>query len=282
MYLQEYELIDVLCYTVNMKRKILIISLLALAVLIYWFFYPLRSYVVMSVYSGQHSRESVSVEHGFSIDIPSGSGWYPFVLTYNADGFASWSGINADMSILYNFGAFDAGTRTSSIYDAQSNKYCAFYGAYVVHMDGGVFGFTDDSEVDMDEVISAVKYDYTQLVLKGFGCNQIVFETDGYNLQPDMTCADSDGWTCVDAKIATNGVAHNYVDSKTAYLQYGPPTKKVDEDFIETTLYGRLYIKYLEQYDCTVMVYVIAPDETAVDVCDEQILSQTKIAGLQE
>jgi hypothetical protein len=45
------------------------------------------------------------------------------MLTYNAEGFASWSGIDADMTILYDFGAFDAGTRTSSIYDPGSDKY---------------------------------------------------------------------------------------------------------------------------------------------------------------
>jgi hypothetical protein len=265
-----------------MKKKIILLAVLLLAAaLIFWFFYPLRSYVVMSVYSGQHSNESVLKKNGFSLDIPSGEGWYPFVMTYNADGFDSWSGIDADMSILYNFGAFDTATRTSSFYDVDSDKYCAFYGAYVLHQNDGVFGFTD-GEVDMDAITQAVKYDYTQLVLAGFGCDDIVFDVDEFDIQPDMSYAGRDGWTRIDAAITTNGVAHQFIESKTAYLQYGPPTKPVDEDFSVTTLQGRLYIKYIEDYDCTVMLYVIAPNANAVETCDDDVLSKAVIVPLEQ
>ena len=265
-----------------MRKKIIILAaLLVIAALLFWFFYPLRSYVVMGVYSGQHSRESVMKQQGFEVDIPSGRGWYPFMLTYNADGFSAWSGIDADMTILYNFGAFDAGTRTSAIYDADSDKYCAFYGAYVLHKDEGAFGFGDGGEADMDEIAVVVEYDYTVLVLEGFGCGEPVFRVDGYDMQTGVSYAGSGGWTRIDADITTNGVAHTYKESKTAYLQYGPPTQTADEDFAVTELHGRLYIKYLQEYDCTVMLYVIAPDEAAVDVCDADILQTTKITDLQ-
>jgi hypothetical protein len=214
--------------------------------------------------------------------MPTGEGWYPFVMTYNADGFSAWSGIDANMSILYNFGAFDVSTRTSSFYDVNSDKYCAFYGAYVLHQNGGVFGLTDGSAVDMEEITQAVKYDYTQLVLEGFGCDDIVFGVDEYELQRGAAYAGSGGWTRIDAVITTNGVAHRYKENKTAYFQYGAPTQAVDEDFAVTTLQGRLYIEYLEDYDCTVMLYVIAPDTDAVDACDKEILSKTKITSLKQ
>lgn len=272
-----------MCYTDHMKRKIVLLAgLIAMAALIFWFFYPLRSYVVMGLNAAQHSRESVIKQHGFSVDIPSGRGWNPFVLTYNAEGFAAWSGVDADMSILYNFGAFDARTRTSSFYDLGSDKYSAFYGAYVLNMKDDAFGLTDGADVDMDEITRAVEYDYTQLVLGGFGCETPVFRVDDYELQTGIDYAGSSGWTCIDADITTNGVAHLYKESKMAYLQYGPPTKPVDEDFAVTTLQGRLYIKYLEQYDCTVMLYVIAPSPDAVDACDAALLSKTVIADLQQ
>lgn len=272
-----------LCYTGTMKKKIIVLAVLLLAAaLIFWFFFPLRSLVVMSVYSGQHSNDSVLKQQGFSVDIPSGQGWYPFVMTYNADNFSAWSGIDADMSILYNFGAFDASTRTSSFYDSDSDKYCAFYGAYVLHGNDGVFGFADGGEVDRDEITQAVKYDYTQLVLAGFGCDDIVFDVDEFKQQPDVSYAGNEGWTRIDAAIKTNGVAHQYKESKTAYLQYGPPTQSVDEDFAITTLHGRLYIKHLEKYDCTVMLYVIAPNTDAVDACDKDILSKTVITSLEQ
>lgn len=266
-----------------MKKKIIVLAaLLISAVLIFWFFYPLRSLIVMSVYSGQHSSESVLKQHGFSVDMPTGQGWFPLVMTYNADGFSAWSGIDADMSILYNFGAFDAATRTSSFYDVNSDKYCAFYGAYVLHKDDGVFGLTDNADVNMYEITQAVEYDYTQLVLAGFGCENIVFNVDDYALQHGAAYAGSGGWTRIDAAITTNGVAHQFIEGKTAYLQYGPPMQTVNEDFDVTALQGRLYIKYIEDYDCTVMLYVIAPDTDAVDACDKDILSKTTIISLKE
>ncbi len=265
-----------------MKKKLIVLAVLLLAAaLIFWFFYPLRSLIVMSVYSGQHGNESVLKQQGFSLDIPSGQGWSPFVMTYNADDFSVWSGIDSVMSILYNFGAFDTATRTSSFYDSDSDKYCAFYGAYVLHQNDGAFGLTDDGDVDRDEITQAVKYDYTQLVLAGFGCDDIVFGVDEFEQQTDVSYAGSDGWTRIDASITTNGVAHQYKEDKTAYLQYGPPMTSVDEDFAVTTLHGRLYIKYLEDYDCTVMLYVIAPNTDAVDICDKDILSKTKISSLE-
>jgi hypothetical protein len=266
-----------------MKKKLIVLAALLLAAaLISWFFYPLRSYIVMGVYSGRHSRESLMKQHGFEVDIPAGQGWYPFMLTYNADGFASWSGLDADMSIVYNFGAFDAATRTSSIYDTGSDKYCAFYGAYVVHTNDGVFGFADSGEPDMDEVTLAVQYDYTQLVIAGFGCNPQVFKVDSFDMQNGLEYAGSSGWTRIDAVITANGVAHSYKESKTAYLQYGPPTQAVEEEFAATTLQGRLYLKYIEEYDCTMMLYVIARDSSVIDKCDTDLLAETTIADLQQ
>lgn len=266
-----------------MKKKIIAASaLLIAALLIFWFFYPLRSYIVMGIYSGQHSANSVPKSHGFSVDIPSGAGWYPFVLTYNADRFSSWSGVDADMSILYNFGAFDALTRTSSFYDVNSDKYSAFYGAYVLYQDSGIFGFSDDGNVDMDEVESAVKYDYTQLVIAGFGCDNIVFNADGFQTTEDVSYAHSEGWTRIEADITANGVAHTYQREYQAYLQYGPPVKAADQEFEPVSLKGRLYLKYFRDYDCTVMLYVIAPDSGAADACDNGILSRTKINSLKQ
>ena len=271
------------CYTECMKKKVVVLAGLLLAgLLIFWFYYPLRSFLVMGVYSGQHSAQSVQKQHGFSVDIPSGPGWYPFVMTYNADGFSAWSGIDADMSVLYNFGAFDSVTRTSSIYDAGSDKYCAFYGAYVLHQNGGTFGLLEDGSLNRDEIESAVAYDYTQLVVAGFGCDDIVFRVDGFESQPDVSYAGSNGWTRIDADLTANGVAHTYKQDYQAYLQYGPPVKPAEQDFMPVSLKGRLYLKYLEEYDCTVMLYVIAPNEAAADACDKDILSRTIISPLKQ
>jgi hypothetical protein len=96
-----------------MKKLLVLILFLFIALFVFWFYYPLQSYIVMGVYSGQQSGASVMSENGFVVDMPPGAGWYPFMLTFNATGFKDWSGIDADMSIIYNFGAFDPATSTT-------------------------------------------------------------------------------------------------------------------------------------------------------------------------
>lgn len=262
--------------------KMLVIKILILltaALIIFWFFYPLRSLIVMGVYSGQQSAESVMRKSGFSIDMPSGEGWYPFVMTYNAAGFSAWSGIDAEMSIMYNFGAYGVFTRTSSIYDKNSDRYSSFYGAYVVKKNGGAFGFGEEG-LDIEEITAAVEYDYTQLVLAAFGCEEPVFKADDFNIEEDSNMAGSGGWTRVDARITASGCAHEFISDKTPYLQYGPPMEKAGEDFAAVSLYGRIYAKYFDEYGCTVLVYVIAPNENAINECDSGILSKTAIRKL--
>lgn len=254
--------------------------LLIAALLIFWFFYPLRSFVVMGIYSGQQNAGSVMTKNGFAIDMPSGQGWYPFVMTYNATGFSEWSGIDAEMSIMYNFGAFNVIKRTSSIYDKNSDRYSSFYGAYVLKKNGGTFGFNNEG-LDIEEMTEAVKYDYTQLVIAAFGCEEPVFKVDDYDIQEDTSIAGSGGWTKIDARITASGCAHNFISDKTPYLQYGPPMDKEEQDFAPVSMYGRIYAKYLGDYGCTVMIYIIAPNKNAADDCDSGILLKTVIRKLQ-
>ena len=234
----------------------------------------------MSVYSADHEKQSVMKQSGFEIDISSGRGWYPFVMTYNANGFDTYSGLDADMSIMYNFGTFDVLTRTSALYDTGSEKYSSFYGAYVVKENGGVFAFDENENLDIGELSLAVKYDYTKLVIEDFGCNEPVFSLDGYEKEDGVSFAGMDGWVRVDASLTVNGAAHNYDGYKTPYLQYGRPVMKYENDFETIQMYGRVYAKYFEEYCCTVMVYVIAPSVKTIDACDLNIISKTHIKPL--
>ncbi len=268
-------------YNCGMKKKLKVLfSLLIIALFVFWFFYPLRSIAVMSVYSASHAKESVMKQSGFEIDMPSGKGWYPFVMTYNAGGFKRYSGLEADMSIMYSFGSFDILKRTSTIYDKQSDKYSSFYGAYVVKQKDGIFAFDDNGNFDVDELSLAVKYDYTKLVIQDFGCDEPVFALDRYEAADGMSFAGTSSWIRVDAVLTVNGAAHNYNGYKTPYLQYGRPMQEYDTDFEVTNVYGRVYTKYFEEYDCTVMAYIIAPSTEALEKCDSEILSGTIIAPL--
>lgn len=261
----------------KLAAAIMILILIALPV--FWFFYPLRSFIVMSIYSSQQSGESVMKKNGLSIDMPSGEGWYPFVMTFNATGFKDWSGVDADMSIMYNFGAFDVCTRTSSIYDTNSGRYSSFYGAYAVKERGSAFGFSEGA-LDTGDLIAAVEYDYTVLVMSAFGCDSPVFVVDSINIESDTNIAGSGGWTRADALITASGCAHNYKSDKQPYLQYGRPMESVGRDFEAVKLYGRVYAKYFEEYGLTVMLYVIAPDNDVVEDCAGGILKNTVIKGL--
>lgn len=263
-----------------MKKYVVMISLMLVALALFWFFYPLRSLVVMSYYSNDHAKQSVMRQNEFEIDIPSGRGWYPFVMTYNASGFGSFSGKDAKMSIMYNFGAFDFAKRTSSLYDKQSDKYSSFYGAYVVQESGGVFGFDDNGEIDLHDVSLAVEYDYSKLVIRDFGLDNQTYEIGDFVIEEGVTYAGSGGWTRIDAVMNSNGAAHNYDGYKLAYLQYGRPMESVQVDFEVTQLYGRVYAKYFSEQGCTVMIFVIAPSPSAIDVCDSQILNKTTIVSL--
>lgn len=245
-----------------------------------WTYPMLQSDVVMSVYSAQQMSASVMKDCGLSVRIPIANGWYPNMLVFNADGFAAWSGIDARMTVLYSFGAFDMWTRTSSLYDPASDKYSAFYGAYTVEKNGGVFGFNGDGSVNVDEVTAAVRYDETQLVLANFGCDNPVFEVTDIQMAPDAACAGSGGWTRVDAALRMSGAAHTYKENKLAYLQYGKPVRQADKDFAETDMAGRVYAKYFPEYGCTVMIYCLAPAQETVDKCDMEALQNTMISAL--
>jgi hypothetical protein len=199
---------------------------------------------------------------------------------FKADGFAAWSGINADMSILYTFGAFDPVTRTSSLYDSDSDKYSAFYGAYVISKNDRAFGFDKNGILNMDEVTAAVKYDYTQLVMVNFGCVSPVFNVTDMTASGNVWCAGSGDWTRIDAVLRVNGAAHAYKENRLAYLQYGKPVSIPDKNFLEIDMTGRVYAKYFPEYGCTVMLYCIAPEQNAVDACDITALQKTVIAAL--
>ena len=259
------------------------ITLLVIAVQLLcfvWLYPMLQSLAVMSVYSAIHYNESIIKQSGIKVIIPPGEGWYPLMLIYNADGFARGSGIDAQMSVLYSFGAFDMRTRTSALYDTNSNKYSAFYGAYVVQKDGGIFGFDDEGTLNMNEVEAAVRYDYTQLVMANFGCENPVFDVESIDAISDTECAGTDGWVRINATIRANGAAHRFEQNKTAHLQYGRPMSLPDIDFAEIVLAGRVYARYFNEYDCTVMLYCIAPDWAVVDECDERMLQTTTIGSL--
>lgn len=122
------------------KKKVLAVFTAALIIFI---ISPFSRYVlslgVMSVYSGIHERESIMADKGITLEIPGGgetpeADWYPFVMTFSpGESFGRAAGdTSLELTILYNFGAFDLSKGCSRLYDRQSEYYNSFYGAYLV------------------------------------------------------------------------------------------------------------------------------------------------------
>ena len=144
------------------KKKLICILLCAVILFV---LSPFSDFVlslgVMSVYSGIHERDSLLAKHGVTLDMPSGEGWYPFVMTFNP---------NEKLTILYNFPEFDfrLGKGCSRLYDLASPYYSAFYGAYVL----------EGNRVSPETAGAVAKYDFQQLVLSDFGIkrSEMVFD----------------------------------------------------------------------------------------------------------
>lgn len=265
-----------------MKKAAFIITIFLTAGILIWFWQPIRSLAVMSVYSAIHEKDSIMSNKGFNLDIPGGlttinRDWYPFVMTFNADNYSARNGEIEGMTILYNFPAFNPVTRTNTFYEIDSSYNSSFYGAYIVATPSGTpFCYMDDGSPDYEEVMHAFKFDYLDLVLKSLGESNFGFSTRHFT-GTETDYIGYDGWTVVNATIDTNSVTHNYEESRRSYLQYGRPFFEAQDSFINITMYGRLYMRFFPEYKSTIILYVMAPDYGTITDCDENILSKTEI-----
>ncbi|MGN1415089.1 MAG: hypothetical protein ACI4WY_12675 [Anaerovoracaceae bacterium] len=286
--------------------------------------YPV-SLAVMKVYSGMHEKESIMAEKGITLEIPGGGitkekDWYPFVMTFNDSagfrrflaeqpapaGRADYSEL--ELTILYNFPAFDLFAGCSRLYDTTSPYYNGFYGAYlvsgdVVEADGSrhPYGFTPEGSLDTAATAQVPQFDFQKLVLGDMGIDrsQLVFDWTLTGTEEGVDFAGSDGWTRADAVLMVNGVSHTKKEFHQSYLQYGPPGFKKDADDLEAAgtgaaghegvvgsvggdfapvyLSGRLYGKYLPEYDTSLFFYVLAKDPDVVETCSKEILERSRV-----
>ena len=276
--------------------------------------------------------------------------WYPFVMTFNdsvgfrrflaeqpaqavigkgdaagqaadstaaagdgasSTGRADYSGL--DLTILYNFPAFDLLAGCSRLYDTASPYYNGFYGAYLVsgqvtEADGSrhPYGFTAEGKLDAAATAQVPQFDFQKLVLGDMGIDrsQLVFDWALTGTEEGVDFAESGGWTRADAVLTVNGVAHTKKEFHQSYLQYGPPgftngaadlegtgtgaagqggaadlegIGTAAEDFAPVDLFGRLYGKYLPEYDTSLFFYVLAKDPDVVERCSEEILCRSRV-----
>lgn len=268
----------------NMKKKIIFVLSIILFIIIFINYSFLKSTLVMYFYSKSHENNSIMKANNFTVHIPGGFNtperdWYPFVMVFNDNGFSKKIHDNIQLTILYNFGAFENGK--SNFYNEDSQYYSAFYGAYLVKYNDSnkIYGIKN-GDINEQQLEQISKYDISTLVLKSIGCpyDDVHFILD--NEEKNVFYIDSKGWIKADAHIISRSPLHRYKRNYQAYIQYGkPPHDYTGEEFEKIDLYGRMYCKYFQEYGCTILLYIIGPDKDMINNTDTEILSKTKIHG---
>ncbi len=269
------------------KKYILFIVLAAILAALILFYYPIRSYLIMSAYSAYNNKDSVMHEKGFEIDMKGGlftakKDWYPFVNIYDTSyEFSKYMDEVLRLTVVYNFGAFDG--KSSLLFDEGSIYFAAFYGAYAIFSSENlqrVYGFNNE-EIDIEEISAVPMFDYKYLVIEDMGCKDPTLELISYKSTKDISYAGYEGWIQIDALMHASSPVHQRQKFKLGYIQYGKPIASEKGDFYETELFGRMYVRYFEEYECTVVLYIMGADEEVINDCDTEILNKTIIKDMR-
>lgn len=277
-----------------MKKKKKIFILIILLVLLQ-FTTPFRlfqSMTIMYVNSKYNKKNSIMSNEGFDISIPGGlttkeTDWYPFVMTFNADtNFKQFTDNNdLRLTIIYNFPAFSMKNGCSRLYDENSPYYNSFYGAYIAQDSSGKpYGYVNENgflKLDLQTVSKIPQFDFQNLVLSDFGIKpeDMVFDWNITDFKNDTTYLGYEGWTITDADLTVNGSAHNKNEFVQSYLQYGSPSYDTQNEFKPIKMKGRVYSRYFIEYNCSIFFYIISCDNTILENCDKEILSQSTISN---
>ncbi|GKX30018.1 hypothetical protein SH1V18_24980 [Vallitalea longa] len=268
--------------------KKLIICIVIILFIISPFFQFVKSICVMKIYSYICEKDSFTKNIDIDINMPGGlstneKDWYPFVMTFNDDkGFSDFIDRDMNFTVLYNFGAFEYLNGASSIYNPNSDYYGAFYGSYFVkelENTNHKFGFNDNGEIDIEEAILPGTFDINELVLAGFGLYDPVEDYKIDSVKQINEFINYKDWVLIDATVTTHGHNHKYKKNYQAYIQYGKPPAKYNEeqDFPVTKFKSRIYVKYFDEKKCTVFLYVIAPDIDTINDCDTNFLRKSEL-----
>jgi hypothetical protein len=246
-----------------------------------------RSYVVLKAANLADSVSAVRRKDKLCVRLPDGrstpeTDWSPQVSVFRpGENFAAYMGHEVDLTILYNFGAFAWGNSFSSALDPNSPYYSACYGAYIVKDPQGPFGFTAEGEADPRMLALITSYDLSDLVLRSLGCTNRVtvndFLSGDYAAEKNVAFAGLSGWIRMDCVFAGRGFWHSYQQNQWGYLQLGIPPEGDGEDFPLLTLYGRVYMRYLDDHGVTLYLYVVTADRQTLEDCDRRFLSRSEV-----
>ena len=261
-----------------MKLKIIVLGLVIL-ILVFILFSPslagLRSDLALQIQGQSFKEKSVFNQVGLQLDIPTGkddnkSGWTRNMKLYHPGNNFPHDGGAGEMSILYNFGNFEKGR--SLFYDPNSDYFNAHYGVYAIQLANGVFGL-ENGQLNEEAITDIVAFDQLQLVMESLGCppSKRHFDYEITSIKEGPAMAGFSDWIQIDGLINTNSPLHHQTQNRLGYVQYGePPKDYLGEDFPVVSMTGRLYLRYDNLKNITVIYFVVGKtqkfiDETSVD-----------------
>jgi hypothetical protein len=205
--------------------------------------------------------------------------FYPFALYFNADdSFSSYINENVRLSIIYYFGGFGFGDQYSSYFDDNASTFSSFYGAYAINNKDFIYS---SNEINLESLAKIPEFDQLYLVMPTIGlpANEVVFSHELIDMEKDIEYISHKNWTRIDSMITTNSAIHKAKTHHRGYIQYGVPKglHYDGEDYPVVDQYGRVYVKYFEEYKSTIVLYIIAKNKTIVDEIDHSILSNAVI-----
>ena len=260
-----------------MKKKVLIVVLIVftIAVMVDILLFSssaagLRSDLALEIQGVSFIGESVFDQVGLQLDIPTardycGSGWCKNMKLFDSGDVFPHHGDGGEMSILYNFGRFQNGCAT--FYDPDSDYFNAHYGVYAIRLENDIFGW-ENGKLDVAKIVKIVAFDQEDLVMASLGCprSKCHFDYEITSIKENVSMSGFSDWTQIDAIIDTNSPLHHKTKNLIGYLQYGePPKDYVGEDFPVVAMKGRLYLRYDETRETTVIYFVIGKSQELID-----------------
>lgn len=271
-----------------MKRKKFIIGIMAglfviILVTLLCFSLPLaglRSDWVLQAQSASFETASVFHQAGVELVIPTSAQtgddrWCNRMKLFHSGENFPHRG-SGELSILYNFGAFANGR--SAFYNPDAATFNAHYGVYAIHQTDGVFGYRDGA-VDVKAITDLVAFDQLELVMTSLGCPAALkhFDAQITGIQPGPEIAGFTDWIQIDATIQTNAPLYREQNFQLGTLQYGrPPADYSGPDFPVVPMLGRLYLRYDQPRQITVIYFVIGKDENLIEQTCQDYLKPIK------
>lgn len=265
-----------------MKKKAMALSLVILIlafilsfILLSPSFAGLKSDLALQIQGQSFKEKSVFNQVGLKLDIPIGkannkNGWTKNMKLFHPGNNFPHNGGEANMSILYNFGSFEKGR--STFYDPDSDYFNAHYGVYAIQLEDGIFGW-ENGNLNEEAITDIVAFDQLELVMESLGCplSKRHFDYEITDIKEGPAMAGFSDWIQIDGRINTNSPLHHQTENRLGYIQYGEqPKDYLGENFPIVSMAGRLYLRYDNLKNITVIYFVVGKtrefiDQTSVD-----------------